>query len=115
MSELQEEKKRYVYFVAGDHYAYTGYFKVGVTGDFKSRKQQIQSHSPFHILTVCVVEHSEPEVLEAAVLREFTHEHIRGEWFMVRSHETHQASCIFADAVKNFMFENCDGEVIYGG
>jgi len=111
----------YVYLATTDHYSFAGYFKVGITSDYQSRRSQIQSNSPFHIMMYCVVTHSNPYELEQLILEKYKRYRIRGEWLTVQpkycadkpnGFRVHKLSERFADAVSKFMMTHCDGDVI---
>ena len=101
-----------VYLVGAYHMAPCGYYKIGISSQYKSRINQIQSCSPFAILTISVVEHSNPYELEQKILDVFSSFRIRGEWFCMYGSNIKEESEEFEKAVAAFMKENCDGRVI---
>lgn len=106
-----------VYFISAYHMVQCGYFKIGITRqpNHKQRIRQIQSHSPFAIIEVCIVKHQQPEILEQMVLKKFRRYRIRGEWFAITgpldTAGRRQLSQEFEEKVKTFMIDNSDGEV----
>ena len=107
-----ENNQKYVYFVSAFHMVQCGYFKVGITSNYKTRLQQIQSGSPFKIIAISIVTHSNPIYLEQAVLEEFKTYRIRGEWFCVYGDNIKDQSIEFEKQVKAYMEENADGNII---
>ena len=110
---MQSNKnKNCVYLIGAFHMVQCGYYKVGISNQYKNRINQIQSCSPFAILEISVVEHSKPYELEQMILSEFSSFRIRGEWFCMRGKLIKEESEAFEKAVKNFMESHCDGMVI---
>jgi hypothetical protein len=121
---MSDDNSGLVYFISAYHMLPCGYFKVGITRceSHKTRIRQIQSNSPFYIVTSCVVEDDNPEELEQAILHEFRRYRIRGEWFAVIPHYHHEydkdtviASRKFELDVIGYMKKNCSGDVVVGG
>lgn len=109
------EKQKYVYLISAYHMIPCGYLKIGITQNFKARKAQIQSCSPFEIIVECVVEAEFPYELEQRILDEFKQHRIRGEWFSVYSHidddDVVKKTYLLIKEIKKFMVRNSDGRI----
>lgn len=112
---MYEGDHKCVYFISGDRFEPTGFYKVGISGGYKSRISAIRHNSPFNIITVLMVLHSDPRELEKLVMHEFAEHSFKGEWFKVGDGSRNlQRECkIFEATVKKFIIDNCDGEIIY--
>lgn len=114
-----EKAEGFVYLVGAYHMSPCGFFKIGVTQQesFRGRIKQIQSSSPFNILPIKVVKHTDCYWLESEILERFKEYRIRGEWFSVASHYCFgsrynsnivSASTDFQKNVSDFMVNQCD-------
>jgi hypothetical protein len=103
-------KQKYVYLLSAYHMIPCGYLKIGITQNFKNRASQIQSSSPFYIITECVVESEDPFSLEQDILSEFKQYRIRGEWFSVYSRigddDVVKKSYLLTKKIKKYMVKN---------
>jgi len=108
-------KQKYVYLLSAYHMKPCGYLKIGITQDFKARKAQIQSSSPFYIITECVVESDDPYLLEQNILSKFKQHRIRGEWFSVYSHigddDVVKKTYLLIKKIKKYMIKNSVGRI----
>lgn len=64
-----------------------GPMKIGISENITARKKAIQSHCPFKIEVVGIIETDDPHQLEAELHRKYDHRRLRGEWFQLRSRE----------------------------
>lgn len=121
---------KYVYFISCQGYGYDGFFKLGVTSDYKRRYSEISKNIPFFTVLSCVVEHSNPLDLEYKAFEEFKTNIFKGEWFytiprkcfmsedlsyrdymdqFMREHK------LFETKVINFLCRECNGRIIKNG
>lgn len=106
----------HVYFIAGENYAHTGYFKVGVSKSYRKRVKQISSNVPFGITTYCAIDCEDESTalrIEQQVLREFKEYRIKGEWFFAYGRNIQHESNGFAKAVTGYL-ESLGYEVLKG-
>lgn len=78
MRKAKRAKPPWIYFVAVESHAVV---KIGVATDVKKRLDQLQTASPFELTLLGVIAAPDAYGLETTLHLQFSHLHVRGEWF----------------------------------
>ena len=83
----------------------SGFFKIGMTNNWRRRQQEIQNMNPkFDILCICPQD--KPAVVEAALHAKFAHKRIVSEWFELSAEDIYYI-------VHNYTDKRPDYEDVY--
>ncbi len=98
------QQPKYIYLLSSSSYGENGFFKVGVTCNYKNRLSQINNNTPFPISLVLVTEHKTPLLIEHMVLEKFKSYRLKGEWFYVKSsHKIDSSTCSYKEYMSDFV------------
>lgn len=101
MSIVQEEVKKnreemlkdYVYLIYCE-----GFYKIGISGNLKSRMSQINSSTPFNIEFITAKKFKDAKSIETQLHHLFEDKRVKGEWFSLNEDELKILADIFHES-----------------